>query len=232
MVRNELCLNGFTDDSRLIEVEPRVAGNMRSPWFQNRKMQTQYRQSIRANRALGAQVIWNQNRAKAGQTPIDLSDRDLSKVWRVENRVGSKCLRHRWEINGWDDLDAMIGDVFSEFIGKMRYAEPLPDMNRSRWPDHELWLGLRDVYENNLAGYHSGVVPNEVREVNRAEHMRMTDQNITGNLIARAVASGIEPGEFWEWSKRHMTELEHMLEDHKLTLGQRFAKAEGKYQFR
>jgi hypothetical protein len=29
-----------------------------------------------------------------------------------------------------------------------------------------------------------------------------------------------------------MTELEHMSEDHKLTLGQRFAKAEGKYRFR
>lgn len=178
------------------------------------------------------QTIWNQNRAKAGQPPIDLSDRNLSKVWRVENRVGSKCLRRRWQINGWDDLDAMIGDVFNESIGKMRYAEPQSDMNRSRWPDHELWLALRGIYESKLNGYRSGVIPSEVREVNRAEHMRMTDQNITGNLIARAVASEIKPDEFWEWAKRHMTELEHMSEDHKLTLEQRFAKAEGKYRFR
>jgi hypothetical protein len=190
------------------------------------------RAEVIGKRKYGWLTIWNHSRAQAGLPQIDLKVRDLSRVWRFENRVGSKCLRRRWEIKGWADLDATIGDVFNESLDKMRYVQPQIDRNRSRWPDDELWTILRGVYEANLAGYRSGVVPSEVKEVNRAEHQRMLDQNITGNLIARAVSSGVNADGFWAFVGAQTTELKRMAEDHRMTLDQRFAKAEGKYRFR
>lgn len=190
------------------------------------------RTEVLSKRKLGWLTIWNHNQALNRRPRIDLADRDQSKVWRIENRVGSKCLRRRWEIKSWDDLDAMIGDVFSESIKRLRYAQPQSDRNRSRWPDHELWSQLRQIVESNLADHRSGVVPSEVREVNRAEHMRMTDQNIIGNLIVRAVASRVKSENFWSFVRTHMHDLKRDSEGHYLTLEQRFAKVEGRYRFR
>lgn len=190
------------------------------------------RAEVLSKRKLGWLEIWNRTQLNEGLPTIDLSDRSQSKVWRFENRVGAKCLRRRWEIRSWDDLDAMIGDVFNESFEKMRYAEPLMDTNRSRWPDHIIWRKLRDVVSENLSGYRSGVVPSAVKEVNRAEHMRMTDQNITGNLIARAVASGVSSENFWGFAREHVSELKRQSERHPQTLEERFAKVQGRYRFR
>lgn len=190
------------------------------------------RAEVLAKRKPGWLEIWNATRARAGHAPFDLSDRKQSKVWRFENRVGSKCLRRRWEIRCWDDLDAMIGDVFSESLEKMRYTEPQRDSNRSRWPDHQIWSQLKCIVGKSLASYCSGVIPDAVKQVNRAEHMRMTDQNITGNLIARAVASGVKPENFWGFARSHIEELKRLSERHAHTLDERFAKTEGRYKFR
>lgn len=190
------------------------------------------RAEVLAKRKLGWLEIWNDTRAKAGLPPFDLSDRDQSKVWRFENRVGSKCLRRRWEIRSWDDLDAMIGDVFDESLGKMRYTEIQMDPNRSRWPDHKIWSQVRGKVGKSLAGYRSGVLPSTIKEINRAEHMRMTDQNITGNLIARAVASGVKAEHFWGFARNHIADLKELSEQHIHTLEERFAKVEGRYRFR
>lgn len=190
------------------------------------------RAEVLSKKKLGWLTIWNETRARDGLPPIDLEDRNTSRVWRFENRVGSKCLRRRWLIKSFEDLDAMVGDVFEESLTKMRYAEPQTDGNRARWPDHELWALLRSVVENNLSDYRSGVIPSEVRDVNRSEHMRMTDQNILGNLIARAVASDIKADEFWTFVTLHINELRGVSDAHKLTLEERFAKASGRYRFR
>ena len=94
-----------------------------------------------------------------------------------------------------------------------------------------MWALLRNVLENILSN-RSGVIPSEVRDVNRSEHMRMTDQNILGNLIARAVASDIKADEFWTFVTLHIKELRGISDAHKLTLEERFAKASGRYRFR
>lgn len=190
------------------------------------------RAEVIGKRKPGWLVIWNQNRELQGQPKLDLSDNQQSRIWRFENRVGSKCLRRRWEIKSWSDLDAMIGDVFDESLKKMSYRIPSQDSNRSRWAEHELWKLLRAVYRMGLARHRSGVVPNEVREVNRAEHQRMLDQNILGNLIARAVSAGIGEKHLWGYARLHINELERASKRESRTIGERVAKAEGKYRFR
>jgi hypothetical protein len=99
-------------------------------------------------------------------------------------------------------------------------------------PDHEIWSHLKLMAETSLATHRSGVIPEAVRQVNRAEHMRMTDQNITGNLITRAVASGVKAENFWGFARSHIEELKRLSERHAHTLDERFAKTEGRYKFR
>lgn len=80
----------------------------------------------------------------------------------------------------------------------------------------------------SLASYRSGVIPDTVRAVNRAEHMRMTDQNTMGNLIA----SGVKAENFWGFARGHIAELKNLSERNVHTLDERFARVEGRYKFR
>src|SRR6056297_3115921 len=100
------------------------------------------RAEVIEKRKPGWKVIWDQARAASGKPPLDLGDRDKSSVWRFEARMGSKCLRRRFEIRCWFDLDAMIGDVYADFGEQFRYVVPLADKNRNRWPLHELWRAV------------------------------------------------------------------------------------------
>jgi hypothetical protein len=190
------------------------------------------RAEVIAKKKLGWLTIWNENRLLADQPAIDLKDKNKSRVWRIENRVGSKCLRRRWEIKSWFDLDAMIGDVFNESLDKMRYAELQTDRNRSRWQDHELWVELRKVYDGQLSKYRSGVIPSEVRTVNRMEHEHRLRQNVYGNLVSLAASQGIERKDFWPFTINEMRELEKSAQEYQVPLSLRLAKAEAKYRFR
>ncbi|MFP3385873.1 hypothetical protein [Tritonibacter sp. SIMBA_163] len=73
---------------------------------------------------------------------------------------------------------------------------PTSDSNRARWPTHELWLQTGNVIALDLHENCSGVLPSEVIETNRAEHMRMLDRQILGLLVSRAATSDVQPADF------------------------------------
>nr|WP_319949047.1 hypothetical protein [uncultured Shimia sp.] len=53
---------------------------------------------------------------------MDLNDRATSQVWRVEMRLGPKQLRNRFEMRSWQDVHDIIGDAFSDSLGRIRYC--------------------------------------------------------------------------------------------------------------
>jgi len=190
------------------------------------------RAEVIAKRKPGWLTIWNHTRARENKPLVNLKDRDTSRVWRFEARMGSKCLRRRWEIRSWDDLDAMIGDAFAEFSGKIRYAIPQHDPNRSRWPNHELWDQVSKVYETNLGQYRSGVLPDTVRTVNREEHKRMLDRSIFGTILTRAAAEGVPEEGLEQYLKRYIPALFKDAETHPVSIETRLDKAAARYRFR
>jgi hypothetical protein len=190
------------------------------------------RQEIMQQHKLGWLPIWNAALAKRGLPPLDLSDRDTSQVWRFELRMGSKQLRNRWEMRSWRNLREMIGDAFAEFCERMRYTVPTGDSNRSRWPTHDLWGQVTEVVGQELEQHRLGVLPNAVKEANRAEHMRMLDRQILGLLVSRAAATGIDPEEFDPFIADHIAALMRMSCEHPRTIEERIGKAAGKYLFR
>ena len=89
-------------------------------------------------RKTGWVTIWNASLEKSGKPPLEMMDRNQSQVWRFELRMGSKQLRNKWEMRSWANLDATIGDAFSDFCERTRYCTPFADSNRARWPIHDL----------------------------------------------------------------------------------------------
>lgn len=190
------------------------------------------RAEVLAKHKLGWLTIWNDTRSKAGKPPIDLTDRKSSRVWRIESRIGSKCLRRQWAIRSWFDLNAVVGDAFTEFANKMRYAEPQNEQNRSRWPNHELWDQLRSVYATELDQYRSGVLPDAIRTIHRAEHLRMLDQQIEGLMISRAAAEGVSEERFKGFAKAKINLILRDLGKHPLSIEERLNRSSAKYHFR
>jgi len=181
---------------------------------------------------MGWLPIWNASRAKLGKPPLDIKDRDSSLVWRFELRMGSKQLRNRWAIRSWFDLDAMIGDAYAAFFDKVRYCEPATDSNRSRWHKHALWQIVEGVMRDNLKGHRSGVLPDDVKTVNREEHKHMLDAQILGLMVSRAATEGIKGDDTDAFLKRHAATLTDISRAHPVPLEERLAKVASRYQFR
>ncbi|WP_065326382.1 hypothetical protein [Tritonibacter mobilis] len=190
------------------------------------------RQEVMQKGKLGWLTIWNDARAQLNRPPLDLAERGSSQVWRFELRMGAKQLRNRWEMRSWQDLRDMVGDAYSEFCEKIRYTCPTTDSNRARWPTHELWHQVSNVIALDLHENYSGVLPSEVIETNRAEHMRMLDRQILGLLVSRAAASEVQPFEFKGFLDSHIEALKRLSDEHPTSINERLGRADDRYRFK
>lgn len=121
--------------------------------------------------------------------------------------MGRKQLRDRFEIRGWDDMNSMIGDAYTDFCERMRYCIPTADHNRARWPTHELWRAVTQTIEIDLHENIAGVLPRDVKDANCDAHMRMLDRQLLGLFISRAAASGVTAGAFSDFMESHVNAL-------------------------
>lgn len=189
------------------------------------------RTEVIKNGKMGWLKIWNATRASMGKPELDMKDPDQSRVWRFELRMGRKQLRERFDIRGWDNLDAMIGDAFTDFRKVIRYCIPTADRNRSRWPTHELWEAVTHTVALDLHENIAGVLPRDVKDANRDEHMRMLDRQLLGLFISRAAASGVTADEFSDFMKGHVNALERASDEHPVPLKERIGKAVERYRW-
>ena len=177
-------------------------------------------------------TIWNDACAQQNRCPLDLSDSNTSQVWRFELRMGSKQLRNRWEMRNWEDLRNIAGDAFPEFCERIRYTFPTRDGNRARWPTHTLWQQVIGVIATDLQEHCSGVLPTDVIEANRTEHMRMLDRQILGLFVSRAAASDVKPAEFRDFLDSHIEALKRYSDEHPVPIDERLGKAGNRYRFK
>ncbi|MEH6476824.1 MAG: hypothetical protein V7727_14125 [Sneathiella sp.] len=190
------------------------------------------RREIIQNNKPGWIEIWNTRRTLEGKPAIDVKDKINNLIWRFEIRMGSKQLRNRWEIRGWEGLEARIGDAVDEFTQKFRYAQPNGDTNRSRWPTHPIWTIMKNEMNDFFQGKRNFAEPSSVKTVNREAHKALLDTLILGNVISRAVADGIEPGEFESFVSEYASLICKISRKHPTPIDQRFSKSEEKYIFR
>lgn len=175
--------------------------------------------------------IWNAERKSCGQTPIDLSDRNQSQIWRFELRLGQKQLRGKFEIHTWQDLRDTLGDVYNDALGRMRYCVATSDSNRARWPAHELWRQFTDTIGNDLSTHCCGVLPDQVIYANRIAKMRELDRQLLGLFVSRAAISDVQRDEFYCFMESHVDALQRYSEENPRSLEERLQKARGRYRW-
>lgn len=135
--------------------------------------------------------MWNANLANDGLPPIDFSMPENSRIWRVELRAGKTHLKDGWNIRTWYDLDERIGDLFQASVQSIRYTEPTPDSNRSRWPDSKLWQVVGAELGEDLFEMRNFAPPDTIKRVQREAHIRLLERQSLGLLITRAAIRGV-----------------------------------------
>ncbi|WP_424177145.1 hypothetical protein [Yoonia sp. TsM2_T14_4] len=179
---------------------------------------------------MGWLTIWNAALAAQGEHPLDIKDRNASQVWRFELRLGSKQLRHRFEMRNWQDIQDMVGDVFTDALTRIHYCEPTIDRNRSRWPLDELWRQFEHVIHNDLRANCCGVLPDDVRNANRIEKMREIDAQLLGLFVTRAAISDVPSDDFHEFMDCHISALQRSCDAHPVPVNERLSKAAARYR--
>lgn len=174
-------------------------------------------------------TIWNAERAKCGQAPLDITDQSTSQIWRFELRLGSKQLREKFMMHSWGDVRASLGDAYQDALERLRYCVPTKDSNRARWPAHELWLLFAERIKASLDAHRSGVLPCEVIFAHRTAKRRQIDRQILGLFITRAAISDVGPDDFNDFMDHHTSTLQYLSDEHPRTVAERLQKAGGKY---
>ncbi|WP_170576435.1 hypothetical protein [Ruegeria atlantica] len=218
------------DETATVSSGARVVG-LRAGAVANRQLAIyDKRAEVIQQKKMGWLSIWNAALEAVGKPPLDLTDRASSQVWRFEMRLGSKQLRNRFEMRNWQDVHDIIGDAFTDALGRIRYCMPNTDGNRARWPTHELWQQFEAVIGNDLLQNCAGVFPGDVMEANRAAKMRELDAQLAGLFVTRAAISGVFADSFIDFLESHSGELAQLVAEYTTPLEERLAKARGKYR--
>ncbi|MDE0591588.1 hypothetical protein OU789_16740 [Halocynthiibacter sp. C4] len=218
------------DETATVASGARVTG-LRAGAVANRQLAIyDKRAEVLQTNKMGWLTIWNAAREKLDKPPLDLTDREASQVWRFELRLGSRQLRTRYEMRNWKDVRDMIGDAFTDALGRIRYTIPTLDSNRARWPAHELWVLVVRAIKDRIYFYQSGVEPSDVIFANRIAKQRELDAQIAGLFVTRAAISYVTGDEFGDFLEQHVQTIERFVSEHKSPVAERISKARARYR--
>ncbi|KUJ78766.1 hypothetical protein AVO45_19130 [Ruegeria marisrubri] len=220
------------DETATVSSGARVVG-LRAGAVANRQLAIyDKRAEVIQQNKMGWLTIWNAALETMGKPPLDLTDRDKSQVWRFEMRLGSKQLRNRFDMRNWQDVHNIIGDAFTDALGRIRYCMPNnADGNRARWPTHELWRQFEAIIGNDLLQNCAGVLPSDVIHANKAAKMRELDAQLAGLFITRAAISDIHACDFDDFIGNHVDALVRLINENQVPVEERLSRARGKYRF-
>lgn len=140
--------------------------------------------------------IWNAWRRAAGLPQLDRRNMEGAQIWRVEVRAGKKCLKDKWGITTWEDLDRLLGNVFLNTLKDVRYKVPSMtdggDTNRSRWHEHPVWDVVRGVIKDDLFEMVCPVDAKIVKKILRAEKQAELQQQFVGLAATVGVVMGAD----------------------------------------
>jgi hypothetical protein len=138
---------------------------------------------------------------------IDPADK-AAEITRVEVRAAKKELKDRWHLDTFDDVDAAIGDVIRAALDDIRYVAPLQkDSNVTRQTLDPLWQAMIDQVERGLFDFRSGLLPSDIREIERQLAIDTYTKQVLGNVAGLAVAEGIDDTKIEAELPEHVRQL-------------------------
>lgn len=173
--------------------------------------------------------IWNKNLRAAGLSPVDMSERTESQVWRIELRLGKDALRNRKDIRGWGSLHEHLQAEMDQLAQDVTLTVPSTDSNRSRWPLHPLWPTIQATIATRLYEHFSTVPPEAVREIDLKEKQLDFLKLIAANSVTLAYLDGLGPDGFEDFTETLPGMILGYLDQHPRGIEERFRGAAIKY---
>src|SRR4029077_16323478 len=107
-----------------------------------------------------------------------------------------KELKDRWQIRTFDDIDRAVGDVFLQVLADVRYVHSIQtDSNATRQRLHPLWEAVAEHVAQDLMEFRAGLLPGQVRDIERQMAIDTFAMLTLGNLAGWAVAHGLNDQE-------------------------------------
>ena len=192
----------YWSDKANPEGSSELTTNKPSAVLRGRKLET-----VTVGKMPGRQVtIYNKRKAAIEQRKLfwfkiwDIPQSDpTANIWRVELRAGKAELKKRWQLSTFADFEASIGDVYTLAAEKVRYLDDFQtDGNISRQRQHPLWDAVQETLQQELLEFRAGLLPDQVKAVNREQLIETYFQQIVGNAASLSVALGLEEEEIRE----------------------------------
>ena len=159
--------------------------------------------------------IWNRNQEAKELPPIDLSNPEKSRVWRIELRLYKNILKgKKYRISSFGTLEHKLAVMLAELLRDVRYVNPTNDSNRSRWPNHPIWDKVKVELESELIRQHSDLPMGRVLEIHRAEKTQMLKQQIAGCIIAIAGLHEVPSKHFMSFARETTEQILAHYESH------------------
>ena len=114
------------------------------------------------------------------------------EVWRIEVRAGKNELKEKYQVRTFPDFENGIGDVITNALEAIRYVDDKQiDQNISRQALHPLWIEAKRIASQNLIEFRSGLTPDQVHQISRAQAMEQYQNLYIGNAIGFGIAAGM-----------------------------------------
>ena len=176
-------------------------------------------------------AIWGRAMNGPDAPPLDISDSNTSRVWRVELRVAKRHLKDVWDINSWASLYELLQRVFMKMLDDINYCQPCTDTNRSRWRNHAIWTAVRDTVANDLFTDIPTLSPEEYVEIKKDQKIDELTIQALGLAISVAAIQGCTADNFDDFVERFCCTLEDKSTDPHRPLHERLIKAHDKYRY-
>ncbi|UWQ95904.1 hypothetical protein K3728_01270 [Rhodobacteraceae bacterium M385] len=174
-------------------------------------------------------LIWQEAATRLGLSPLDMTRRETSQVWRVELRLAKTALRNRTNIRGWVSFYEELEAEMARLSHDVSLHVPIGDTNRSRWPLHPLWKTANAVVEAGLFSHDVQVAPELVHAADLQQKQLEFLRSIAAHSVTLAYLEGVQEADVPEFLEEMPSRVEDFLAQHKRDLGKRMSEAAEKY---
>lgn len=185
---------------------------------------------VRDKRKVEWPEIWNTHLRRSGKPALDFEDA-TNRVWRIELRAGKKYLKDQWNIAGWDSLFRALPHLLDDLSSSIRFAAPMQDTNRARWPVHPAWALLGQVIPEAIFDAVPEFDKEKIVELMRDEKKQSLERQLLGLSVSHAAILGISETTFDAYLHRLPRRLQMLSNGHPKPLQERLTEAAMRHSF-
>jgi hypothetical protein len=116
-------------------------------------------------------------------------------------------------------------------LADIRYAVPIGDSNRSRWPNHPIWDSVVREVAGDLLDMTSGADPQRVKKVRRDHLQETLLKQIISNAATLSVAGALQDDALETLPKSIAGTLDRFMREQRERFDEKRARAAERYDF-